>query len=49
MDDGIVKKGLGEHTLKDLKVDDVVQFERFGFVRFDRKEKDVYKFWLAHK
>jgi glutamyl-tRNA synthetase len=41
--------GIGEKAISSLKVDDIVQFERFGFVRIDRKEKDKLFVNLAHK
>jgi len=40
---------LGEPPLKTLKEGTVVQFERFGFCRLDRKEPDKLVFWYAHK
>lgn len=49
MPDATVRKGVAEHNIAKLKVDDVVQFERFGFVRFDRLENGVYHFWYTHK
>lgn len=49
MDDGSIKKGLAEKGVKNLKEGDVIQFERFGFCRFDRKEAGKYVFWLTHK
>ena len=42
-------KGLGEIGLSNLKVDDIVQLERFGFCRLDQKEKNKLTFWFAHK
>ncbi|NHJ31707.1 MAG: glutamate--tRNA ligase [Asgard group archaeon] len=41
--------GIGEKAVGSLKVDDIVQFERFGFVRVDRKEKGKLYVNLAHK
>lgn len=49
MDDGSIKKGLAEKDVKHLKEGTEVQFERFGFCRFDRKEADRYIFWFTHK
>jgi glutamyl-tRNA synthetase len=40
---------LAEPGIKKLKVDDIIQFERFGFCRLDLIEKGTYKFWFAHK
>lgn len=49
MDDGNWIEGIGEIALKKLKKNDVIQFERFGFVRFDRiNEAGVYEFWFTH-
>lgn len=49
MDNGEWIEGLGEEGIKEIKVGEIVQFERFGFVRFDRKNKDYYEFWFSHK
>lgn len=49
MPDKTIKKGLGESRVKQLQVGDVIQFERFGFCRFDAVENNVYKFWFTHK
>ena len=43
-----VKKGLAEPMVKSLKVNEVIQFTRFGFCRLDKKEKDKLKFWYTH-
>ncbi len=48
MPDGSIKEGLGEEELGKLKVGEVVQFERFGFVRLYKKEKEKLEFWFAH-
>jgi glutamyl-tRNA synthetase len=49
MDDASVKTGLGESALCDLKVGDVVQFERVGFARLDEIKDDELIFYYAHK
>ncbi len=49
MPDASVKKGLGEPLLKDIEVNQVVQFERMGFVRCDKKEKDKLIFYFTHR
>lgn len=49
MPDNKLAKGLGEKTLNTLKAGDIVQLERFGFCRLDKKEKDKLSFWFAHK
>lgn len=42
-------KGLGEKSLELLKSGSIVQFERFGFCRLDKKDKDKIIFIFAHK
>ncbi len=49
MPDKKVRKGIGEAVLKDLAVGTIVQLERFGFCRLDRKEKNKVSFWFAHR
>ena len=49
MDDASLKKGLGESALCDLKVGDIVQFERVGFARLDEISQDGLVFYYAHK
>ncbi len=49
MPDKSVRKGIAEKTIKILKEGDVIQFERFGFCRLDKIEKDKYVFWFTHK
>lgn len=49
MDTGEWREGLGEAALKKLNIGDMVQFERFGFVRLDKKpKKGALEFWFAH-
>ena len=48
MPDGAVVKGFAEKNVEKLKVDDIIQFERFGFVRLDKKDKDKITFYFAH-
>ncbi|MFH1174382.1 MAG: glutamate--tRNA ligase [archaeon] len=52
MHDQSMLKGIAEHTISQLKVGDVIQFERFAFCRLDAiEEKDgkkLYKFWYTH-
>lgn len=47
MNDGKIVKGLGENNLKNVKIGDVIQFERFGFVRLEKKDKK-YLFVYCH-
>lgn len=49
MDDGFIKEGLGEIDLKNLKIGDIVQFERVGFARLDEITDDAMIFYFAHK
>ncbi len=49
MPDGSKRNGLGEAGLKKLPEGAIVQFERFGFVRLDKKQGDKLCFWFAHK
>ncbi|MBI5398894.1 hypothetical protein HZB03_05510 [Candidatus Woesearchaeota archaeon] len=49
MPDGKRVKGLGEKWLNDVSVDQVVQFERFGFVRCDGITPQKMTFWFLHK
>ena len=43
-----IRKGLAEPDVKKLKVNDIVQFARFGFCRLDKKEKEKLIFWYTH-
>jgi glutamyl-tRNA synthetase len=49
MPDATWQEGLAEVAVKKLKVGDVIQFERFGFVKLDAVNKGVYEFWFTHK
>ncbi len=49
MPDGSTKQGCGEPGLKQLKEGTIVQFERFGFVRLDKKQGPKLTFWFTHK
>jgi len=41
--------GIGEQTLRNVKINDVVQLERFGFCRLDKIENKKLFFWFTHK
>ncbi len=41
--------GLAEKKVAKLSIGDVVQFERFGFVRLDNDSGDEMEFWFAHR
>lgn len=51
MDDISVQKIICEQSIEHLKVDEVVQFERFAFCRLDEMNKNTkeLKFWFTHK
>jgi len=46
--EGIIN-GYGEPDLKNIKVDEIIQFERFGFVRLDEITDDELIFYFSHK
>jgi len=48
MPDNSIISGLAEQTIKSAKVDDMVQFERFGFVRIEKIGEEITAFY-AHK
>ncbi|MBN2141963.1 glutamate--tRNA ligase [Candidatus Woesearchaeota archaeon] len=48
MPDNMTVECLGEPGLDSVNVGDVIQAERFGFMRLDSKEKGVLRFWFAH-
>lgn len=47
MPDGKTTKGIAEPLVKNLKVNDIIQFTRFGFCRLDEKGNKIV-FWYAH-
>ncbi len=49
MPDAGKKRGKVEKNVLDEQIDNVLQFERFGFVRLDEKSERGPKFWFAHK
>lgn len=48
MPDATVKNGFVEVNAKKMKVDDIAQFERFGFVRLDKKKSKKLYFRYTH-
>ena len=48
MPDGSKVLGIGEEKLRKLKVDSIIQFERFGFVKLNKIEKNKLVFFFAH-
>ena len=53
MPDGKWVEGFADSGIKNLKRGEIIQFERFGFVRFDEKKKkkgeEIFEFWFAHR
>ena len=49
MDNAEWIEGVGEKELMNLKEGEVVQFERFGFVKLDKKDKNSLEFWFTHR
>ncbi len=49
MPDGNWSEGFAEESIKELKKGEIIQFERFGFCKFDGKNKGQYIFWFAHE
>lgn len=49
MPDGSETRGLSEPAVAGLKVDEVVQFERFGFARIDRVSRAEVRACFAHR
>ncbi len=48
MPDATITEGIAEKACKDLKPNDIVQFERFGFVRIDAVDAKITAYY-AHK
>jgi len=49
MDDGEYIKGIAEPDVKNLNEGDIIQFERFGFVRLETIKTNVLRFVFSHK
>jgi len=41
-------QGIAEESIKTLKYNEIVQFERFGFAKLDKRGKK-HEFWFTHK
>ncbi len=41
--------GIGENSIKTLKYEEIIQFERFAFCKLDRKIGEEYEFWFTHR
>lgn len=48
MPDATITEGIAEKACKDLKPNDMVQFERFGFVRIDKVDAEITAYY-THK
>lgn len=49
MPDKQIVKGKAEKSVKNIRQEEVIQFERFGFCRLDKKEKEKLCFWYTHR
>ncbi len=49
MPDGKWQEGMADESVWDIKPGETIQFERFGFVRYDGTNGHVYEFWFGHK
>ena len=49
MPDNTIEPGYAESSLSSLEVGEVVQLERIGFARLDKKEGQKMRFYYAHK
>ena len=49
LEDATKALGLGEKSMLNLKVGDIVQLERSFFARVDNIEKNKIYFWYLHK
>jgi glutamyl-tRNA synthetase len=48
MEDGTWVSGIADEGIENVNENEMIQFERFGFVRLDKKGKEN-EFWFAHK
>ncbi|PVX25320.1 MAG: glutamate--tRNA ligase [Candidatus Bathyarchaeum sp.] len=49
MPDASVAKGVAEEACRKLKANDIIQFQRFGFVRVDKFDNNELTAYFAHK
>jgi glutamyl-tRNA synthetase len=49
MPDNSTTKGIAEKSIVELKIGEVVQFQRFGFCRLDAIDGKTFKFWYTHE
>ncbi|MBI2498834.1 glutamate--tRNA ligase [Candidatus Woesearchaeota archaeon] len=49
MEDNSVVKGYGEHDLKKVKLNEIIQAERIGFMKLDKKTKNKMVFVFGHR
>ena len=49
MPDNTIKKGIAEKHVLQEEEGAIVQFERFGFCKLDKKDTDKLFFWFGHK
>lgn len=50
MEDGNVMEGIAEKDVKKIKLNSIIQFERFAFCKLNEKpKKGTMVFWLTHK
>ena len=49
MPDNKLVKGVGESNMNKIKEGEIVQAERYGFLRCDKKEKNKLLFWYTHR
>lgn len=49
MPEGKWIEGFADSGIEHLRKYEVIQFERFGFVRYDGTKKGVKEFWFAHR
>ncbi|MFH8132012.1 MAG: hypothetical protein QW321_00190, partial [Candidatus Aenigmatarchaeota archaeon] len=49
MPDGLIKKGIAEVGIKNVKKDEIIQLQRTGFARVDDVREDKVVLFFAHK